>query len=384
MQQIMIRSITIGCLILIMVSGVKAENKIYEVDIYGRFKTDAAYDDSRVRTGNYMSWIESETNKKNDNEFDLTANESRIGIKIRSLTREETNTSGRFECDFYGGGAENKSLFMLRHLYMKIEFSSGFEVLAGQTSDVISPLVPETLNYPVAWWAGNIGYRRPQMRVSKGLVLGGDNLLIQAALARPIGRNDFMNTANRDSGSDSGVPHLQVRGAWDTKLFKDQPATLGISAHRGREEYDLNVTGDAEHYATWSFNLDFKTEITGRWGLKLEAFVGKNLDAYLGGIGQGINLLKRKEIADRGGWLDLCHRFDQHLRFNLGYSIDQPDKDDLNNNDRKENTSLFANALYQINQSTLVGLELSRWETDYVNQEKGNNSRAQLSFIFYF
>ena len=46
---------------------------------------------------------------------------------------------------------------------------STFTILGGQTWDVISPLNPRSLNYSVYWWAGNIGYRRPQVRLTKGM-----------------------------------------------------------------------------------------------------------------------------------------------------------------------------------------------------------------------
>jgi hypothetical protein len=140
-----------------------------DVEIYGRLKLDAAYDSSRIFNGNFAQWVEPENRNKTDNQFNMTANESRLGLWIYGPKNQDFKTSGRVEVDFYGsGGTENKPNLMLRHAYMNLDWPQDkFSILAGQTSDVISPLLPSMLNYTGGWWAGNIGYRRPQLRLTK-------------------------------------------------------------------------------------------------------------------------------------------------------------------------------------------------------------------------
>jgi hypothetical protein len=160
-----------------------------DIQLYGYLKLDAAYDTSRIDNGNYAKWVQSESSNDNDDQFNMTANESRLGMRINGPQEGDMNTSGRVEVDFYGGGSENKSQIMMRHAYLKIDWpAERFNVIAGQTSDVISPLFPPTLNYSVQWWAGNIGYRRPQIRLTKSLALPSDvDLTLEGALARTIG-----------------------------------------------------------------------------------------------------------------------------------------------------------------------------------------------------
>ena len=110
---------------------------------------------------------------------------------------EDIQTGGRVEIDFYGGGAENKSNPMMRHAYLNLDWPKDkFSILAGQTSDVISPLFPDTLNYTVGWWVGNIGYRRPQIRLTKSYTLDKDmELKLEGALAQNNRANKFEHIA---------------------------------------------------------------------------------------------------------------------------------------------------------------------------------------------
>ena len=142
-----------------------------DIQLYGYLKLDAAYDSSRTTNGDYAQWVEREDDNDDDNQFNMTANQSRFGMKINGPDGEAMNASGLVEVDFYGNApAENKAQLMMRHAYIKLDWPEyRFNIIAGQTSDVISPLFPSTVNYSVGWWTGNIGYRRPQIRLTKEL-----------------------------------------------------------------------------------------------------------------------------------------------------------------------------------------------------------------------
>ena len=49
-----------------------------DVQFYGYIKADASHDSSRTTTGNYVVYVDSEATRKNDSEFNLTANETRL------------------------------------------------------------------------------------------------------------------------------------------------------------------------------------------------------------------------------------------------------------------------------------------------------------------
>lgn len=365
-----------------------------DIDIYGFIKADASYNDSRVTTGNFMKWVDSENLNRNDNEFNLTANQTRLGMHITGPENQGLLTSGRVEVDFYGNGtAENKPGILVRHAYMKMDWpEDNFSIIAGQTSDVISPLVPTTLNYSVAWWAGNIGYRRPQIRFTKGYTLSDKtSLKFEAAIARTIGRGSDSDLVDVDSesGEDAGYPSVQGRVSLTTPLLTKLPATVGVSGHYGREEYDIDTEGQNKKFESWSLNVDLHQPINDWLALKSEAFVGENLNQYLGGIGQGVNVDTTKarhyrEIGSRGGWVAASITPQGKWKYNLGASLEDVQEGDLNVGDRSQNRSIFGNAIYSINKNTSVGIELSQWHTERIGQKDADSLRAQTSFIYKF
>jgi hypothetical protein len=364
-----------------------------EVQIYGRLKVDAVFDTSRMDVGNYAKWVRPDRGNNDHSQFDMTANESRLGMWIYGPKDGEMKTSGRVEIDFYGGGSENKSNPMMRHAYLNLDWpKDNFSILAGQTSDVISPLFPDTLNYSVGWWVGNIGYRRPQIRLTKSYALDKDyTLKFEGALARTIGRtNSSILTADQtDSGENAGMPSFQGRVSITLPSWGYKPATVGFSGHYGKEEYDTNTAGviGTKNFDSWSMNVDVLQPVNEWLSFKGELFTGQDLDAYLGGIGQGVNTARFNEIGSSGGWVQASLGPWGKWSFNVGASADDVDSADLagmSGDRRKYNQLIFGNVLYNVDKNAQIGFELSHWHTEYVGDDDADALRAQTSFIYKF
>ncbi len=375
-----------------MVNG-KKESGIKVVP-YGYIKADASYDNSRVNNGNYVAWVDSEGSNSDDDEFNLTANQTRLGLKISGPQSGDMNASGVVEVDFYGGNKDgasgNKSHMFMRHAYMKLDWpKERFNIIAGQTWDTISPLNPGTLNYSVAWWAGNIGYRRPQIRLTKSYALSSDvDLKLEGALARNIGTNSGpkgnASFYTAESGQSSGQPMYQGRVSLAFPVVSYKPTTVGLSGHWGKEKFDTVPSGQQDKFDTWSINLDVTQPVNEWLSVKGELFKGKNLNQFLGGIGQGINMTTHDEISTKGGWIAASINPSNKWRYNTGFSMEDVDRDDLSDGGKSLNSSIFGNAIYSINKNTEVGLEISRWRTDYKNSADGDDLRVQSSFIYKF
>ena len=148
-----------------------------QVEPYGYFKVDLGYDSALSSHGNFAMYVQPQLDGSRTATTNLTARQTRLGLRIQRET-----LSGIIEFDFYGGGAENKNLPVLRKAYVDVPIS-GVELRAGQASDLMSPLVPNTLNYTVLWGSGNVGYRRPIVQISDRT----DAFVWGIAIARNIG-----------------------------------------------------------------------------------------------------------------------------------------------------------------------------------------------------
>ena len=357
-----------------------------DVQLYGKIKFDAAYDSARTNTGNFARWVNPGEKRRGDGQFNATANETRLGLKFTGPQSEDLKTGGLVEVDFYGVGAETSPEPRLRHAYMNLEWpKQRLSLLAGQIWDVISPLNPGVLNYTVQWWGGNIGMRRPQIRVTKGLSLTDDtDLTLQAALLRTMGHNSGFDPG--DTGEDAGFPSGQVRAAVTFPLFGKKKATLGVSGHYGQEEYDRDTSGNNIDVYSWSGNVDACVPINDWLTIKAEAFTGQNLDAYAGGIGQGINVVGNdvSELKSSGGWFAASLGPWDKWSFNIGANAERITGGITAEGTRESNAAIFGNVIYRFNDHASVGLELSNWYTEYKGQSAGNDIRVQSAFIYKF
>jgi len=361
-----------------------------EIELYGYIKLDAAWDSARSSNGNFARWVESEGGRNNDDTFNVTARQTRLGMRLTDPGDHAVKTTGRVEVDFYGDGAENKPEAFMRHAYLQLEWPEHqFSILAGQTSDVISPLVPGTVNYTVLWWQGNIGYRRPQVRLTKGFDLTENvNLNTQVAVTRTIGRTNTLNgdrTDPGDTGEDHGLPGLQARAAVTFPLLDGKPTTVGVSGHFAKEEIDTDLRDSHQNVCSWSANLDVAMPVTGWMTIKGELFTGQDLDAYLGGIGQGVDMNTLKPIQSCGGWGAVGLGPWEKWRFNVGAGVDAVDGGDVTaSTARTVNRAIFGNVLYQITKNATVAFEVSHLHTEYKGLQPGDSVRLHSAFMYSY
>ena len=330
------------------------------VEVCGFLKFTAAAD-TGVYPGNYAAWARSGFK---DNQYNSTAKESRLGLNFLK-EGEERQVSGKLEIDFFGSASENKANPMMRHAYLEIFCpKKNVSILAGQTWDVISPLNPMSNNYSVYWWAGNIGYRRPQLRFTKA----GEKVTTQVAFTRTIG-DIASSTAAYGSGEDGGFPTVQGRMA-----LSGPRATLGIWGHFGEEEY-----GEG-NFVSSSAGADLKIKMGEKAVLLSEAWMGKNLDAYLGGVGQGMN--GSKEIHAQGGWAALILGPFQGTKVYFGGGFDNPNNLDVKTGMRSCNSAGWGGVSVDVVSGTALGLEYSYLDTRYLNAPMGYSHRGQMTLTY--
>jgi hypothetical protein len=338
----------------------------YPVTLYGYIKGDVVYDSAPVSPGNYYKLVPSEDSNVTESEYFLTANQTRLGLNFAGPKDDNLVTGGKIEVGFYGGNSggasENKSHPMLRKAYLTMYWPQmDFEILAGQTSDVFSPIVPKTVNYSVDWWVGDIGYRRPQLRFTKGF---GD-LTLQGALARNIG------------GETTGSPNFQFRLAYKLPLLTEKKSMIGVSGHSAV----IDDTG-SEDVKSSSLSVEFALPLTQILTLKANWWQGENMAAYLGNAGQA-------DLEGSGYWAHLAIGPFNNLSFNVVYSVDDPDEESTDyqmaDGAIMLNSATSFNAFYKLNKAVTWANEISLLTTEYKGAlADGSATRFQTSFIFAF
>lgn len=368
--------------------------------LYGFASLNAAYEDSKSNNGNFANFVAaSDITNENDGGWHLTPNLTRIGVNLSSGSDTAyIRANGKIEVDFYGGGSGNAPTPRLRHGYGEVSFGkTGFSILGGQTWDVISPLVTPTLNAGVLNNSGDAGLRRAQLRLTEKIPVAGGSLDIAAAVVRTIGENQPYTTASAsETGVDADIPTFQGRIGIAIPLWvKDKKVGLGVSGHYGKEEIDLDATGDAKDIPTWSANIDLTFPITSNITILGEGFIGENLDTYAAGIGRGFAANANdpesvKSIKAYGGWFALQAKLIQKLAINAGAGIDKLDRDDIETvGGREQNISVFANATYNLTDAFSFGFEYLHIQTDYLtagtkNVKEADLNRYQLSATYGF
>jgi len=373
-----------------------------DIRFYGFLRLDAAYDDSQTLNGaggSWMRWVRSESRgpsvdeaARNDDALYATAQWTRLGVNVTCPATDSLVTSGKVELDLYDGASHSTSPNpRLRLAYVKLNFNdSNTSLLAGQNWDVLSPLAAPTIDVGGLWNSGNIGARRPMIALAHEIeVADASTVQLEGALTQNFG-GVTGTVGDHDIGNDSGLPQIQGRIGIDTDLLGGIGTSLGISGHWGRMEYDLTNTGKNKKLNTWSLSLDLVQHFTESFSIRGEIFQGSNLSGLVGGISQRVNKTvanRPKEIDCWGGWFALCTEPIDHWAFNAGYGIDNPSDSDLSavaNVNRSENSVLFGNCIYTINNYVDVGFELSYWKTEYIGLEKGKNLRGHFMMRFRF
>ena len=365
-------------------------NSGVKVQLYGFARFDGSYDTGTIYPGNIALYAAlPENGRKHDGEWDLTAGATRVGLNLSGPDTESMKLTGNIEFDFLTSvSAENTQAPRLRHGFVKAYWpASDFSILAGQTWDLISSLIPFVDDPALIWDAGNIGSRHPQLRITKGFATGEKSRLeLAIAASRTIGEKN--STLQADTGKDAAIPSIQGRIALSTPLLvASQPATLGLSGHYGQEEWDTNGTGSYKTVDSWSCNLELSMPLSERLLFAGEYFTGSNLDDYYGGIGQGVNSTIPTdpiEIRSNGGWGAVRYTLNPSTSFSIGAGLDNPNDKDLAVKGRSRNQTIFANVINKITPNFIIGLQISDWKTEYKGATEGDALRAQTSLTYKF
>jgi len=369
------------------------EDQSLKIKPYGYIKLDGSYDQNSTSHGNFVMWVPLPDYEGDDEQFNMTANQTRLGINLKSTGYGQLNIYGNIEFDLYGsvtGGtvAENKAILQLRHAYFSVQ-KGNIKLVAGQTWDLISPLNPSTVNYTVLWGCGNIGYRRPQIA---GWVTMTPNekttLIFASGFFRTIG-SDLTPTFSLatgeasdgdDDGTDAGIPSIQglceVKHSWTENGY----IRAGVSGLWGRLKAETTL-GNFSKYESRALVGHLMIAMPAGWGLSGEYYLGSNLGSYFGGI---LNNSTIDGLDCQGGWASAWFKITPMIKFTGGYGYDKADEVNLLTNAKEQNQAFFGNINVALAPKVAFGIEVSKWETKYKNSDTADNLRGQTSFTLSF
>lgn len=326
--------------------------------------------------------------------FGGTVRQSRLTLKATGPNLDEVlgnaKTSAVLEIDFLGNfpnstfaGAQPQP--RLRLAYAKMDWS-GASVTVGQDWIILAPLNPTSLAHvaiaPLSS-SGNLWNRMPQIRVDQKITFNDfGKILVTAGILRPMAGDNWTNNGSQQLdisgyGEQTTHPFYQGRIALSVNAM-NQPATLGVSGHCGNEN-----TGSGTTLETSAAVLDLTLPL-GPVTLTGEAFTGKNLDQFLGGVLQGVNPTTFSEISSNGGWSQLSFTPFPSINLNLAYGIDRPESAQLNNGDRSKNQTLTANLIWKLGPKLSSGIEYNNIKTDYKNLSSGDDNHYNLAVAYTF
>jgi hypothetical protein len=359
-----------------------AEDESPPLSIYGFARLDVLLDDSRMSSLEDPSYVMREpADGQLESELTMTPRLSRVGLSIDrwEIKDDRVFGEGKVEIDFAGGSGANA--IRLRHAYASISRTkrqTGIELLAGQTWDLMSPLYPSAQNDSQLRYAGNLGDRRPQLRLS---VLGSKVHLAVAAAAPAVLDPQDLDGDGRVDSMASARPMMQWLVEIRSRLGggDDGIARMGLSGHASSTELGDGTTRSSTSIAT-HFYVPFSRKLV----FLGEGYLGTNLAELGGGIGNSINPMTRESVHSLGGWLELALLPTARHMLSVGTSIDVARSEDLEPGDRERNGTIYSVLRYKPRPALELGLEHLYWKTDYKAMPHGVANRVNMHFSVFF
>lgn len=358
--------------------AVQAETNKSALTFYGFARLDLIFDDSRVNSFQSPTLVRPEPEgAENRGNFTMHPRLTRFGVNYRAPSSDTGPVvSGRLEIDFQNGGSNSRAIPRYRLAYLQMTWGA-HSLVAGQTWDTISPLLPTVNADSVMWNVGNMGDRRPQLRYSYE-PKAGFNVRGSIGLTGAVDNLDADANGIAD-GEASKLPNFQGRLGYSAANGR---AFVGVSSHVARMHTDTPVGGRRD-FDSHSVGADLDLRFTPNASLKGEVWRGSNLADFRGGIGQALNGPIGREIDSHGGWVELGLRRGRY-GFTTGYLLDDPQDDDLPDAGASHNRAAYVTNQFRLVPALTLGLDYINWRTQYKTGPDGTDNRVNGYFTFTF
>ncbi|MEI6811053.1 MAG: hypothetical protein WCK60_03345, partial [Candidatus Nomurabacteria bacterium] len=120
-----------------------------------------------------------------------------------------------------------------------------------------------------------------------------------------------------------------------------------------------------------------------RFGIQGEIYNGKALGNYAASVFQTTKGDFDKEIKSTGFWTEFAFYWKKSLQSRIGYGQDKCNESDLMGLGILQNSTVFGNLIWDINQSFQIGAEVSYKQTDYLAPLKNNQGITAMLMAQY-
>lgn len=307
--------------------------------------------------------------------FSATMRQTRLGIRAEGLALGSWRGNGAIVFDFFGGipaFQTGQVMGLPRLVYAFTRFERGATAVeVGQDDMMLAPRNPTSiaaLSFPLLFRSGNLYLRVPQARIERRLAGDESNeLRLAVGVVAPVGGDfrapDYTFVPPALGGERSRRPGIQARAAW-RRGDDERGASLGVSGHYSRER------PAGEMLTSRAGALDFHVQ-GARVGIGGELFVGDNIDAFGGALGQ--------VSSAAGGFLEARVRPLARWEVVLGGGTDRPrDRVALT-----RNNSAYGNLTFHASPEVATAFEYRWLETSAgVVRRRNNHFNWALTYGF--
>jgi len=376
-----------------------------KISLYGRLELNSAYETDI--TNGLWSWS-APAGAKGDAQgrFSMGVARTRFGFNLEGPSKEgDPALKGKFEADFAGSDSysnfNGSSGFRIRQSWGSLNFKDiGLTILFGQTDDVTNPIDPPSINPSSLNGSGNLGTRRPQIRITEAI--GPVELAVAATHDRTYGYRPRVDKDVNDTTiatvSDANAPaFLGFQGRLGVKVpatWAGEKANLAIGVGGLYASNEVANADDKNKYESpepsYMFGADLSLPIIDILTLTGEFFTGQNLSRY----GDG-SLKRSRAYHDDGGiqsigwWGGLAAKLPANLSAGAGVGAESLDDKSKSVGAIENNMFIFANLAYNFTSAAKVTFEYLTFSTDYSTADSngkvdGSDNRSLNRFELNF
>jgi hypothetical protein len=342
-----------------------------DLKLWGRVNFAASYDNFQGTGGVGGADIQNFITQEGNEELNFNNRDSRFGFAAAN-TWDDWTGRAVVEIDFYGSTSGSNLLPRLRLGYVELAKSNGFSLRVGQDWVPIASLNPNTIDFGILSWAGNLYNRVPQITARYNA--DGWEALIGAMHNRVAGAQD----------QQENMPWFIAKLAC-TSIF-DKKGMVAIGG--GLRKNNITPTGGvSEDASCWLAAAEAKLPICSDVTILSEVWWGTGVGAEF--TRTGLDYDATGDTMDgAGGFVSLEWKATDKVSVTVGGGVDQPHDQDLTPTTAfgvavpfDENHVWFANVRYQVSKQIGFGVEIMDMHTELregvVSGDDGQTLRGQ-------